>query len=104
MRGPDRKGVRGLSNMTDSHMVGGHRSSFGGGRLYQQVLSFAAILAGAAGLFLVAASLWSEDPGLRLVAWVVLGVLVAAVAGLQIRHRLKRGSLDDALRSRRTPE
>jgi hypothetical protein len=67
-----------------------------------QVFWVAVVLAGVAALYVVAAFLWSEDPGLRIIAWAVIGLLVAVVAGLQILRRRRRQSLDDVLRSRRT--
>ena len=66
-----------------------------------QIFWVAVILTGVAGLYVVAAFIWSEDPGLRAIAWVVIGLLVALAAALQIRRRRQRQSLDDVLRSRR---
>lgn len=101
MRGPDRKGVRGLSNMTDSSMVGGHRPASAGSPLLHQAAYVAAILAGVAALWLVAAFLGSESPSLKLVAWSVIGVLVILFIAYRLRRHRNRQSLDDVLRSRR---
>lgn len=103
MRGPDRKGVRGLTNMTDSHMVGGHKSSSDGARVSQQALSFLAIVVGAAGLYVIAAFLGSDEPALRRVALGVIGLFVLVAALAYVIRRRNRGSIDEAIRSRRQP-
>ena len=87
------------------HRVGKGRGETMAGRkgagFFTQIFWVAVILAGVAALYVFAAFLWSEDPGLRAIAWVVIGLLVALVAGLQILKRRKRQSLDEVLRSRR---
>ena len=77
-------------------MAGRHGAGF-----LTQIFWVGVILAGAAGIYVLAAFIWAEDPGLRAIAWVVIGLLVALAAALQIRRRRQRQSLDDVLRSRR---
>lgn len=101
MRGPDRKGVRGLANMTDSHMVGGPRDSSSGAGVLRQGAFFFGVLLGAAGLYVLAAFLGSEDPTLITIAWVVIGLIALTIGFIYLRHRRKRRSLDEFLRSRR---
>ncbi len=102
MRGPDRKGVRGFANMTDSHMVGGHPSSPDGARVLHQAGFLAGILLGVAALYVLAAFVWSEEPGLRAIAWAVIGLAVVVLSLFQVRRVRSRESLDDVLRSRRS--
>ena len=66
-----------------------------GAGLLTQIFWLAVILAGSAGVYVIAAFVWSEDPGLRSIAWVVIGLLVATAAALQIRRRRQRQSLDE---------
>ena len=90
------------------HRVGKGRGETMAGRrgagFLTQIFWVAVILAGVAALYVFAAFLWSEDPRLRVVAWVVIGLLVAVVAGLQLLRRRQRQSLDDVLRSRRVSD
>lgn len=69
-----------------------------------QIFWVAIVLVGAAGLYVVAAFLGSEDPGLRATAWIAIGLLLVIAVVFQIRRRQKRQSLDDVLRSRRQPD
>ena len=101
MRGPDRKGVRGLSNMTDSHMVGGPRDTSSGAGTLQQAVYFLGILLASALLYVVSAFLGSEEPVLIRIAWGVIALTVLAIGFAILRRRMGRQSLDDVLRSRR---
>lgn len=91
--------------LSDQRLGKGRAETMAGRRgvgFFTQVFWIAVILAGVAALYVVAAFIWSEEPALRTIAWSVIGLLAVAVVGLQIRHRRRRGSLDDALRSRRS--
>lgn len=101
MRGPDRKGVRGLTNMTDSHMVGGHRPTSNEASVLKQILGFLTVLALAAGILVTTALLGSEEPALKRVGWGIVGLLVVVALVAYFLRRKHRGSIDEALRSTR---
>lgn len=91
-----------MSNMTDSHRVGGPRDSFSGAGVLRQAASFFGVLLAAAGLYVIAAFLGSEDPTLvRKIARGTAGLIALLIGFALFHHRRKRRSLDDVLRSRR---
>ena len=101
MRGPDRKGVRGLANMTDSHMVGGPVDTSSGSGTLQQAAYFLGILLASAMLFVVSAFLGSGDAKLIWAGGGLIAFTILAVGLAILMRRRRRQSLDDVLRSRR---